>query len=59
VFPPRRVAGSVYARRNILVVSSRFMFPVKGITVILPWNTPTGTWDEYGCALWATAVDCR
>src|SRR5271165_2857072 len=25
-----------YARRNIPVISSRFIFPVKGITVILP-----------------------
>src|ERR1700760_3999391 len=30
-----------YARRNILVISSRFMFPVKGITVILP-----SAWDR-------------
>src|SRR6266478_7198387 len=31
----------VYARRNILVVSSRFIFPVKGITVIL-----LSAWDR-------------
>src|SRR6266436_9117864 len=31
----------VYARRNILVISSHFIFPVKGIIVIL-----LSTWDR-------------
>src|SRR6266404_87018 len=31
----------VYARRNILVISSRFIFPVKGIIVIL-----LSAWDR-------------
>ena len=31
----------IYASKNILVISSRFIFPVKGITVILP-----SAWDR-------------
>src|SRR6266436_3909237 len=35
------VAGSVHTRRNILVISSHFIFPVKGIIVLL-----LSTWDR-------------
>src|SRR6266403_689231 len=35
------VVGGVHTRRNILVISSRFIFPVKGIIVLL-----LSTWDR-------------
>src|SRR6266404_4014024 len=35
------VAGSVHTRRNILVISSHFIFPVKGSIVLL-----LSTWDR-------------